>query len=332
MNRLSRLPARIASALGAGVLLLNTASLAQQNPLAHLKETGDSVRVLPVQGNVYMAVSNSANAAISFGEDGVLVVDTMTEDLADQLVAQIRKIARNKPITYIVNTHFHRAHTGGNAKVSAAGPPVSNAPGAFIFAQWNVLARMSTAQGTEPPTPAADLPHETFLTSTKELYFNGEGIQILHQPNAHTDGDSIVYFRKSDVVVSGDVYVNTTFPVICLGQGGSLNGSIAALNRILDITIPKDAQEGGTYVIPGHGRLADEADVVEYRDMTTILRDRIQDAIKRGLTLDQVKAARLTRDYDARYGRIAGPGSTDGFVQAAYRSLNQTVKPQGKER
>jgi cyclase len=129
------------------------------------------------------------------------------------------------------------------------------------------------------------------------------------------------------VVVAGDVFVTTTFPIINLAQGGSLNGIVDALNRIIDLTVPRDKQEGGTYVIPGHGRLTDEADVVDYRDMVTIIRDRFQDAIKKGMTLEQVKAARLVRDYEGRYGATAGFWTTDAFVEAAYNSLSQ---PEGK--
>ena len=140
---------------------------------------------------------------------------------------------------------------------------------------------MNESEGNQPAAPAAALPTDTFFTVRNDLYFNGEAVQMLHQPNAHTDGDIIVYFRKSDVIVAGDVYINTTFPVINLQQGGSYDGLVAALNRIIEITVPKDKQEGGTYVIPGHGRLADEADVVEYRDMVTIVRDRIRDEIKK---------------------------------------------------
>ena len=146
---------------------------------------------------------------------------------------------------------------------------------------------------------------------------------MFHQPNAHTDGDIIVYFRKSDVIAAGDTFVTTTFPVMNLAQGGSLNGIVSALNRIIDITVPKDKQEGGTYVIPGHGRVTDEADVVDYRDMVTIIRDRFQDAVKKKMTLEQVKAARLVRDYEPRYGATQGFWTTDAFVEAAYRSMSQ---------
>jgi cyclase len=291
------------------------------------------VHVLPVQGNVYMAVGGFVNAAFSVGEDGVLVVDTMVEPLADKFIAEIRKVAGNKPIRYIVNTHVHADHTGGNIKVAAAGESVvggnfagqvgaAAANSAFIWAHENVLNRMSNPPQGQPAVPFAAWPTDTFFTDEKELYFNGEAVQVLHQPSAHTDGDSIVFFRKSDVIAAGDVYVTTTFPIINLAQGGSLNGIIASLNRIIDLTVPREKQEGGTYVIPGHGRLTDEADVVEYRDMTTIIRDRIQDAIKKGMTLEQVKAARLVRDYEGRYGATTGFWTTDAFIEAAYRSLS----------
>jgi glyoxylase-like metal-dependent hydrolase (beta-lactamase superfamily II) len=158
------------------------------------------------------------------------------------------------------------------------------------------------------------------------MYFNGEAIQFIHVPSAHTDGDVMVFFRKSDVLVAGDAFVTTGFPVLDLERGGSLNGVVTSLNEILDITVPKDKQEGGTYVIPGHGRLTDEADVVDYRDMMTIIRDRIQDAVARGLTLEQVKAAGLLRDYEGRYGAITGSWTTDAFLEAAYRSLREDLR------
>ena len=132
----------------------------------------------------------------------------------------------------------------------------------------------------------------------------------------------MVFFRRSDVLSTGDIFSPRLYPVIDIKNGGSINGEVDALNRILDLTVPADKQEGGTYVIPGHGRLCDEADVVEYRDMVTIIRDRIQDMVKRGMTLDQVKAAKPTMDYDPLYGATSGPWTTDQFVEAAYRSLS----------
>jgi cyclase len=315
------------------IAVLGTVGFAQQTP-AQPNVANVEVKTWPVQGNVYLAAGGFVNAAFSVGDDGVLVVDTMVEPLADKFIGEIRKVAGNKPIRYVVNTHVHADHTGGNLKVAAAGQSVvggnfaaqvgpAAADSAFIWAHENVLNRMSTPPEGQPAVPFAAWPTDTFFTSQKELYFNGEAVQVLHQPAAHTDGDSIVFFRKSDVVVAGDVFVTTTFPIINLAQGGSFNGIIDALNRIIDLTVPRDKQEGGTYVIPGHGRITDEADVVDYRDMVTIIRDRFQDAIKKGMTLEQVKAARLVRDYEGRYGATTGFWTTDAFVEAAYRSLSR---------
>jgi cyclase len=288
------------------------------------------VKSLHVQGNVWMLTGGGVNAAAQIGPDGVLVVDTMTETLADKLVAEVKKIAGDKPIRWIINTHVHPDHTGGNLKVSEAGESVvggnftaqvgqAAANSAQIIAHENVLLRMTSTEGNAKPVPTAMLPTDTFFTGENELYFNGEAIQILHQPNAHTDGDVLVFFRKSDVLVAGDMLNTFTFPMI--DGRGSLKGIVASLNRMLDITVPKDKQEGGTYVIPGHGRLTDEADVVEYRDMMTIVHDRIADAVKKGMTVEQVKAAGLLRDYEGRYGATQGQWTTDRFIEAAYQGL-----------
>jgi len=290
------------------------------------------VKSLHVQGNVWMLVGNGVNAAAQIGDEGVLIVDTMTDTQADKLIAEVRKIAGDKPIRWIINTHVHPDHTGGNAKVADAGESVvggnfaaqvgqAAANSAQIIAHENVMKRLVEPGGNAKPATGLMLPTDTFFTEENELYFNGEAVQILYQPDAHTDGDVIVFFRKSDVVVAGDVFNTLTFPMI--DASGSLNGIVASLNRILDITVPRDKQEGGTYVIPGHGRLTDEADVVEYRDMMTIIRDRLADAIKKGRTLEQVKAAGLLRDYEGRYGATQGAWTTDKFLEAAYRSLKK---------
>jgi glyoxylase-like metal-dependent hydrolase (beta-lactamase superfamily II) len=179
---------------------------------------------------------------------------------------------------------------------------------------------MSAPSGQPSPRPFAAWPTETFFAEDKEIFFNDEAIQIIHQPG-HTDGDVLVFFRRSDVVASGDVFTTTSYPVIDTANGGSVQGIIDALNRLLDVTIPKDKAEGGTYVVPGHGRLSDEADVVEFRDMLTIVRDRVQDLVSKGKTLAEVKAARPTLDYDGRYGATTGSWTTDMFVEAVYREL-----------
>ena len=186
--------------------------------------------------------------------------------------------------------------------------------------------------GKAAPYPTTAWPTDTFVTKQKELYFNGESIQTIYKPG-HTDGDSIVYFRRSDVIASGELFNTLTYPVIDLARGGSIKGVLAGLNDMLDIAIPKAMQEGGTYIIPGRGRLTDEADLLEYRDMVTIIRDRVQDGVKRGLTLDQVKAGKPTLDYDARWGASSGAWTTDMFLEAVYKDLskaNEAPKPAAK--
>jgi glyoxylase-like metal-dependent hydrolase (beta-lactamase superfamily II) len=288
------------------------------------------VHVLPVQANVYMLVGSAGgNITLQAGDDGVLLVDSSVEQLSDNVLRAIRTVS-TKPIRYIINTHAHADHVGGNAAIAKQGAMIEGGnmgqpySGAAIIAHENVLKRMSAPTGQQAPFPTAAWPTDTYFTKKKEMFFNGEAIQILHQPSAHTDGDSIIFFRRSDVLSAGDVFLTTTYPVIDLERGGNIQGVIAALNNILDIAIPRDKQEGGTYVIPGHGRLSDEADVLEYRDMLTIIRDRIQDLVKKGSTIEQVKAARPTLDYDGRYGATAGPWTTDKFIEAVYRNLTVT--------
>jgi len=286
-------------------------------PPARVSVDDGEIHVLPVQGNVYMLVGGGGNTTVQAGQDGVLIVDTKLAAQSDKLIAAIRKIS-DKPIRYIVNTSADADLTGGNEKVAEAGRTITggNVAGfnaafpATMIAFEKVGARMR-----EAGAPPGGWPQDTYFVDGKDLFVNGEAVQVLHQPAAHSDGDSLVFFRRSDVVSTGDVFVPDRYPVIDVAKGGSINGVLAALNRILDITVPADKQEGGTMVIPGHGRLCDEADVVEYRDAMTILRDRIQDLVKKGRTLEQVKAARITQDYDPLYG------PSDAFVEAAYRSL-----------
>lgn len=291
----------------------------------------NEVRSLHVQGNVWMLAGAEGNAAIQVGPDGVLVVDTMTPQLADAMLATIRTIAGDKPIRWIVNTHAHREHTGGNARVAEAGEAIiaGNFAGqagqaaanyAQIFAHENTAARLARGADGQTPLPVFAQPSDTFYTPEFDFFFNGEAVQLIHVPNAHSDGDVIVFFRKSDVLVAGGLFLTTTFPAIDTDADGHIDGVIAGLNRILDITVPEEKQEGGTYVIPGAGRLADEADVVDYRDMVTIVRDRIRASIDSGRTLDQVKAMRPARDYEGRWSD--SPAVADAFVEAIYRGLS----------
>jgi cyclase len=311
--------------VGAVLLSILTAAGQQQPAAADL-------HVLPVQGNVSMLVGAGGNITVQIGKDGVLLVDTGLAQNSEKVLAEIRKLSP-KPIHYIINTHVHPDHTGGNAAIAKAGSTITGgnvagniqdaAEGAAVLAYQAVLDRMSAPPAAnQPAIPFAALPTDTYITNEKHMFFNGEGIEIIHEPAAHTDGDSFVYFRRSDVVSTGDIFTPGNYPVIDLERGGNIQGIIRALNRLIEMTIPADKQEGGTYVIPGHGRLCDQADVVEYRDMATIIRDRIQDMIKKDMTLEQVKAAKPTRDYDPEYGATTGFWTTDKFVEAVYRSLS----------
>jgi glyoxylase-like metal-dependent hydrolase (beta-lactamase superfamily II) len=289
------------------------------------------VVVLPVQGNVYLLVADGSNITVQVGRDGALLVDAATGATNDEVLAAIRRLT-DQPIRWLINTHVHADHTGGNEAVFRAGSatpqnrigtglatPGSLPTGTSIVAYESVLFRMSAPTGGRPPVPQAAWPVATYFGESKELYLNGEPIQVLHQPHAHTDGDSIVVFRHSDVVSTGDVFNMTSYPVIDVATGGTITGIIAALNRILDATFPQEKEEGGTYVIPGHGRISDEADVVNYRNMVTIVRDRIQDMVKKGMTIDQILAAKPTADYDRRWATPSWTG--DMFVEAVYRTL-----------
>ena len=280
-----------------------------------------------VRNGIYMLVGAGGNTTVHVGEDGVLIVDTKLTTASDALLAAIREIS-DKPIRYVINTHWHADHVGGNEAVAKAGSTIAGgnvsgaigdaSEGAAVIAHENVLVRMSR-QATPPPFEA--WPTVTLFMPQKDVFFNGEAVQVLHQPSAHTDGDSLVFFRRSDVISTGDVFTTTGYPVIRPEDGGSIDGVIAALNRIIDLTVPEEKQEGGTLVIPGHGRLCDEADVVEYRDMVTIIRDRIKSMVDMGMTLRQVQAAKPTADYDGRYGATSGSWTTEAFVAAAYESL-----------
>ena len=272
------------------------------------------VSTLTVQGIVSMLATPQGNMAVQTGSDGMLLVDAISGS-ADGL-----KSISSKPIRMIVNTSAGKVQTGGNEALSALGQTITggNVAGAnanfpaTIVAHENVTARM-----TEAGAPSTAWPGNTYVGDHKDLFFNGEAAQVLHMPNAHSDADSIVFFRRSDVIVTGEIFSSDRYPGIDFASGGTINGEVAALNRLLDLTIPADKQEGGTMLIPAHGRICDEADLVEYRDMVTILRDRIQDMVKSGMTLEQVVAAKPTRDYDPLYG------SGDAFVTAAYRSLKK---------
>jgi len=335
---------RVAVALAALSLLAGGTSVsvtearselsAQQRRDATAAASSD-LEVLQVRENFYLIAGAGGHIGVQVGDDGVVVVDAGSSARADAVVAAIKKITP-KPIRYVINTSAEPDHVGGNEIVTKAGQTLFTATGsialpgdfiggaASILAAEQVLTRMSAPTGQVSPYPGAALPTETFDFPRKYMYLNGEGIEVLHQPAAHTDGDVFVFFRRSDVVMAGDILDMRHFPVIDVAKGGSINGEIAALNRLVDLAIPSVpivSREAGTIVIPGHGHMCDQFDVAEYRDMVTIIRDRVRDLMSAGRTLDQIKAASPARGYTRRYGSDSAPWTTNQFIEAIYQSL-----------
>ena len=291
------------------------------------------VHVLPVRGRISMLLGAGANITVSAGGDGVMVVDTGAAPMTGKLLDAIESISPRGVIRYVVNTSERDDFVGGNEKIALAGntirfrvasdPRVSDAltkDRASIISFVSIFERMSAPTGQVSKHPEDAWPDDTYSSTQKKLYFNDEPVLIIHAPS-NTDGNSLVHFRLDDVLSVGDLIDMTNYPYIDVKAGGSINQIVEALNRVLDITVPDTKTELGTLVIPGHGRLLDQSDVAYYREMIGIIRDRIQDGIKRGQTLAQIRAAKPTLDYDPRFGHATGAWTTDMFIEAAYRSL-----------
>ena len=279
------------------------------------------LEVIKVQGNVWLVAGAGGNIAVQAGDQGVVIVDTGAAALTDEVLAAVRGIS-TAPIRYVINTSIAPQHVGGNGRIATlpGGAAAGGSRGATpaIIAQENVLNRM-TRIGADARTvfPSEAWPVDGYFAGRRSFTFNGEAIDVVHLPAAHSDGDSAVYFRGSNVLVAGDVYTTTSLPMINKVLGGTYAGLLAGLNTLLDIAVPDDLAEGGTYIIPGHGRISDEADLVEYRDMVHMVGDRLTKLVTADRrTLEQVKAARPFIGWEGRYSH---PGwTTDMLIEAIY--------------
>lgn len=295
--------------------------------------------VIPVQGSVHLVAGAGANIAVQVGSDGVVVVDAGNGERSDAVIAAVRQLS-DQPIRYVINTSAHADHVAGNEALARAGRPLvaaagavggvagTNAAGAVIIGSEAVLARMSAPTGSAAPYPVQAWPVETF-PRRKAFFFNGEGIEITLQPAAHSDGDALVFFRRSDVVVAGEIVDANRFPWIDVARGGTIQGTLDALNHLVELAIPSTPlawQDHGTRVMPARGRLMDQADLVEYRDMATIVRDVVQSLKTKGMTLEQVIAAAPAKGYERRFGATSGPWTTNMFIEAIYRTLPGDAK------
>jgi glyoxylase-like metal-dependent hydrolase (beta-lactamase superfamily II) len=317
----------------AGAMVLGTASLASAQ-----------IEIVPIRGHMYLLAGAGANITLSVGPDGVFMVDGGSPQMTDKVIAAVKQLtidlAREgqplhtypppKPIRYLANTTISPDHTGGNVKIAEAGKTFT---GGNVAADLNSgfanddAAILSTEKAmlrlVEAKMPGNGQPTETYVRDNMKLshFFNGEGVELFHMPSATTDGDSIVYFRGSDVIATGDIFDMTSFPYVDMAKGGTIQGELAALNRLDDMAEAEFRSEGGTLFVPGHGRLGDLADLAYYRDMVTIIRDRVQWMMKKDMSLAQIKAAKPTEDWDGRFGK--NPNWTpDMFVDAIYKGLS----------
>ena len=314
-------------------------ALGSQRALA--QQASDALTLVQLRPNFYVIAGAGGNIVMQVGPDGVILVDSGSSDMSEQVLATIRRVTP-LPIRYIINTSMDADHLGGNGVLTKAGLTilagaiaaggglsddlVTNSNRASVLAHENVLTRLTASEGQPSAIPFALWPTKTFAYHQYSMYLNGEGIQVIHQPLAHTDGDTVVFFRRGDVIATGDIIDTTRFPFIDVKRGGTVQGEIDALNRLMDLSIhnlPLQWTPDRTFLVPGHGHVYDKLDLLEYRDAITVVRDRVQDLIAEGKTLAQVKAANPTLGYRSQYGTDTGAWTTDMFVETIFNELTR---------
>lgn len=321
--------------IGASVMGTGLAVAAESGNFLERGDSAGKIHIVPVQGNVYMVVGNGANIAVQVGADGILLVDAGITSMSDELVDAM-EVRFQKPIRFLVETTIFDDHIGGAANVARRGrrydilsgnptnPFANQGEGASVIAAQALFNRLALPKSRDYTANNEEWPNDAYEGPRKLLSFNGEAVHILHQPNANTDGDSIVWFTGSNVISAGEIFSTVSYPRIDLDRGGSVQGVVDGLNRLMyQLTAAGPHQENGTLVIPGHGRISDQADLGFYQQMVVIIRDRIEEMVAKGMTLQQVIAAQPTLDYDARYGSTTGEWTTNKFIEAVYTSLRQ---------
>lgn len=296
-------------------------------PAVYARHVGP-VSVLEVRPDVSMLTVDGFNLVVCLGDDGLVVIDTGPEARAEEVLAAIRKVS-DAPIRYLVNTSAGRSSNGGNEVIAKAGKAFSigtlgaTAP---TIAHQNALLRMLAEPGQNHPAEA--IPSEIFSRRVRSAHLNGQAIQAIWEPDAHTDGDIVVFMRRSDVIVTGAIFDSTGFPDIDLEHGGTIQGEINALNDILNNmavgTTPLVEQQGETLIIPARGPLSNKDDLVNYRDMVTIVRDRVQDGIGRRQSIAQIIAADPLQGFRNRYAE--SPEAAQRFIRSVYDSLRKQPK------
>jgi len=268
-------------------LFINTFALVAQRDFDKVE-----IKAEKVSDNIYMLTGAGGNIGVCIGDDGVFMIDDQFAPLSKKIQAAIAKLS-DKPIKFLINTHWHGDHTGGNENFGQTG--------AIIVAHENVRKRMSTEQMMQafgrkvPASPDDALPVITFPKSVM-FYMNGESILVIHLHHAHTDGDAIIHFKESNVIHMGDTYFKGRYPFIDVSSGGSLEGIIATANQVLFMA------DDETKIIPGHGTLSTKAELTAYRNTLMEVRDRFKKAYDKGMTIVEIKAANLTKDYDEDWG------------------------------
>ena len=325
-------------AIAAVLIVWGPRAFARQAAGGARPQTADALDVVQIRPNFYVIGGAGGNIVMQTGPEGVILVDSGSRENADKVLATIRGVTE-LPIRYIINTSMDPDHVGGNDRLTRAGLSilpgavaagaglnddlVSNSGRASVLAHENVLTRMTAATGPQA-LPLPFWPTKTFAYHQYSMYLNGEGIQVIHMPAAHTDGDTIVFFRRGDVIATGDIIDTTRWPVIDIKRGGTVQGVLDALNRLMDMSIlnvPLQWQADRTFLVPGHGNVYDKLDLLEYRDAVTVVRDRILALIGEKKTLAQVKAANPTLGYRSQYGTDTGPWTTDMFVETIFNEL-----------